>query len=559
MDSIQVEISPASYRERAEERVKLLWQQGVLSRLKNRDFRLWFPELRSEILDRLGWLDLPERSQKIIPQLKEFAEEIKEDGIEQVILLGMGGSSLAAEVFAHSWSSSGNPLTLRVLDSTHPQYVAQVGQECHNQKTLFIVSSKSGTTIETLSLFRYFWELKKRENEFPGSMFVAITDEGTPLEKLALERGFRAVFHGPSNVGGRFSALSVFGLLPAALLGLDLERLLSLARVEKAEIFKIKNQASKVYSQDVLVYPAFLGLEAPQRDKITFFTSPELESFPSWLEQLVAESLGKDEQGLIPAVQEPLEGQDINLADRLIVYFTLPGERNSSGQQRFEPLIMGGCPMITITLPDLYFIGAEMYRWEVCVAILGSMLKVHPFNQPDVVLSKVLTREMLEKESLLSSDMSSAAIFDERNLASSWEQWLNSIKPGDYVGIQAFLPPTKDIKELLQELRKLIISETKVAACLDFGPRFLHSTGQLHKGGPNKGVFLQLIDEPRENVLIPETPYSFAQLIRAQADGDYLALKQRGRRILRLNLGHEPAQGLVQLIRLVGARQDQTK
>ena len=197
MNSINLEIRPISYQEKVEERRQLLRRQGFLSRLQNRDFKLWFPELKPEILDRLGWLDLPERSAKIIPQLKKFAEEIKEDGIEQIILLGMGGSSLAVEVFAHSWASLNAPIPLQVLDSTHPRIVAQVGQEGQNHKTLFIVSSKSGTTIETLSLFRYFWELKKRESEFPGSMFVAITDEGTPLEKLALERGFRAVFQGP--------------------------------------------------------------------------------------------------------------------------------------------------------------------------------------------------------------------------------------------------------------------------------------------------------------------------------------------------------------------------
>jgi len=553
MNSINLEIRPISYQEKVEERRQLLRRQGFLSRLQNRDFKLWFPELKPEILDRLGWLDLPERSAKIIPQLKKFAEEIKEDGIEQIILLGMGGSSLAVEVFAHSWASLNAPIPLQVLDSTHPRIVAQVGQEGQNHKTLFIVSSKSGTTIETLSLFRYFWELKKRESEFPGSMFVAITDEGTPLEKLALERGFRAVFHGSPDVGGRFSALSVFGLLPAALLGIDLEKLIEVAHEEKKEIFNLAQPSPEVSRRDVLIYPALLGSMVAQRDKITFFASSELVSFLDWLEQLLAESLGKDGQGLIPIIQEPALEPGMIGPDRLIINFALSGDKDLASSAMSELLTKVDCPQLFITLPDIYCLGAEMFRWEVSVALLGSILGVHPFNQPDVALAKVLTREMLEKGFSSSSPLPAVALDKEKDLVAQWGQWLESIEPGDYVGLQAFLPPTEDTKDLLSELRKIILTTTKAPTSLGFGPRFLHSTGQLHKGGPNKGVFLQLIDSPEEEVPIPETPYSFGQLIRAQADGDFLALKQRGRRVLRVHLGEEAGQGLAQLIRIVSA------
>jgi len=494
---------------------------------------------------------LPERSRVILPRLKEFAAEIMEDGVEEIILLGMGGSSLAAEVLADSWNSRRNSLSLRVVDSTHPSFIKDISQACARRKTLFIVASKSGTTLETLSLFRYFWELKSQEENFPGSHFVAITDEGTPLEKLALERGFRAVFQGPADVGGRFSALSVFGLLPAALVGIEIEELLNLARRERDRIFSGSDQVLDLEPGNALIYPALLSLLAEARDKLTFFTSTELRNFPDWLEQLIAESLGKDGQGLIPVAREPIFPPSYYQPDRLFIYLGLKHSRQNAERETLTSLVEAGHPLLEIYFPGVEYLGAEMFRWEVCVALLGSMMKVHPFNQPDVVLAKVLTREMLEKESPSFPELESIPVTDEQKVMSSWAKWLESIKPGDYICLQAFLPPTDDIIARLQQIRRMIISQTKTATCLGFGPRFLHSTGQLHKGGPNKGMFLQLFDEPAEDLPIPETPYSFYQIIRAQADGDFLALKQRGRRVLRINLGPEAARGLAVLERLI--------
>ena len=551
MNLWQVRIRPKKLEVEVEERVKRFQQENLLRRLQQRDFRLWSSRLLPEITDRLGWLDLPERSRVILPRLKEFAAEIREDGVEAVYLLGMGGSSLAAEVLAATWKSQPDSLPLRVVDSTHPTFIKEISQNCADRKTLFIVASKSGTTLETLALFRYFWELKSQEENFPGSHFVAITDEATPLEKLALERGFRAVFHAPADVGGRFSALSVFGLLPAALVGINLEELVELARQERNRIFSESSPPSKKAEDDVLNYLAFFSLLGEARDKLTFFTSRKLESFPDWLEQLISESLGKDGQGLVPVSREPSLSSPAYSADRAFIYLGLKDESPAFSLEKLSFQAEDGPPLLEIYLPDLIYLGAEMFRWEVCVALLGSWLGVHPFNQPDVVLAKVLTREMLEKESISIPKSESIRITEENKLKASWATWLASLQPGDYISLQAWLPPTADILGRLQQIRKIILAKTGTATCLGFGPRFLHSTGQLHKGGPNKGVFLQLIDEPEDDLPVPETPYSFGRLIRAQADGDFLALKQRGRRVLRINLGPEVAQGLALLERLI--------
>ncbi|MCD6193624.1 MAG: hypothetical protein J7L26_09180 [Candidatus Aminicenantes bacterium] len=551
MNLWQVKIRPKKLEVEVEERVKRFQQENLLRRLQQRDFRLWSSRLQPELTDRLGWLDLPERSQVILPRLKEFAAEVREDGVEEVYLLGMGGSSLAAEVLAATWKSQPDSLPLRVVDSTHPTFIQEISQTCAGRKTLFIVASKSGTTLETLALFRHFWELKSQEENFPGSHFVAITDEGTPLEKLALERGFRAVFHGPADVGGRFSALSVFGLLPGALVGLDVEELVERAREEKNRIFGLAEESDESMVAHVLNYLAIFALLAETRDKLTFFTSRKLESFPDWLEQLIAESLGKNGQGLVPVAREPVGSSSTYSADRVFIYLGLKNELANSLPEELGFQAETQPPLLEIYLPDIICLGAEMFRWEVCVALLGALLGVHPFNQPDVVLSKVLTREMLEKESTSIPESESIRITEENKLKASWATWLASLQPGDYISLQAWLPPTADILGRLQQIRKIILAKTGTATCLGFGPRFLHSTGQLHKGGPNKGVFLQLIDEPEDDLPVPETPYSFGRLIRAQADGDFLALKQRGRRVLRINLGPEVAQGLALLERLI--------
>jgi len=493
-----------NYKHGVEERLESWKKINFIRRINNRDQTLWFSAPVPEISDRLGWMILPEIMYSHAERLISLADRVRNEGIHHLILLGMGGSSLAPEVFQKTFGTSPGYPELTVLDTTHPGAVRALEERIDLTRTLFLVSSKSGTTLETISLFRYFWEKVSQIDESPGKHFMAITDEDTPLMNIAQSRNFSHIFIAPGDVGGRFSALSFFGLVPAALIGVDIVRLIDRAWAASENCsFSVPERESSA-----LVLGAALGEIAMNRDKLTLFTSPGISDFPLWLEQLIAESTGKDGKGIIPIVGEPFVPVNSYGKDRFFVAFFLNGDRNERFERQIAALEKKEHPVIRINLNDKYDLGREIYRWEFAVAAASAILKIHPFNQPDVQLAKELARaEMEEKQGKGMQEEhqeETISVRDRKRLAEGIRSWLGQAQTGDYVAINAYLQPEKKVTTALQEIRGELLRKTSLATTIGFGPRFLHSTGQLYKGGPNKGLFLQIVDEPRRDLSIPE-------------------------------------------------------
>jgi transaldolase/glucose-6-phosphate isomerase len=525
------------------------WRRaGFGHRLWAKDPTLWSPTPVPELANRLGWLTLHDASELDLDRLRDFAREVAAEGTTDIVLLGMGGSSLAPEVFQATFGNVAGFPSLHVLDSTHPDAVCSLERRIDLDRTLFLVSSKSGTTLESLSFFRHFWARVARAAGGAGRRFVAITDPGTPLEKLGTERRFRHVFQAPPDVGGRYSALSVFGTVPAALIGIDVHQLLERAsRMAEAASFSVTEPANPA-----LVLGAALGeLAAGGRDKVTFLTSQRLAAFPAWLEQLIAESTGKNGKGIVPIAGEPPAGPASYGSDRFFVSLTLDGDADAGTAPAMRALEGASFPVGHFRLADPYDLAQEILRWEIAVAAAGAVLGIQPFDQPDVQLAKDLARQAMASTPATGStagapdDTVPAA--DTVRLRRTLGDLLGSAREGDYLAVQAYLAPDEQTTRAIDTLRAAVRDRTRIATTAGYGPRFLHSTGQLHKGGPNSGIFLQLIDEPREDLPIPETEYTFGRLIRAQAKGDHQALVQRGRRVLSVNLGPDAAAGLEQL------------
>ena len=455
----------------------------------------------------------------------------------------MGGSSLAPEVLSLVFSSlRQDGMTFSILDSTDPAQVLGTDKANPPGETLYIISSKSGGTTEVNAMFNYFWERTGHD----GSHFVAITDPGTTLEALANAKNFRKTFHASPSVGGRFSALGHFGMVPAALMGIDLDKILGRAAwmMEQcaANVIGARNPG--------LVLGAIIGQAAVDgRDKMTFLADEPVEPFCTWLEQLIAESSGKQGRGILPVEGEQVAQPGMYRADRLFVYFRREGNFDSS----VKALQEAGHPCLIINIEDPYDLGAEFYRWEVAIAVACYVLGVNAFNQPDVQDAKDRTKIKIDTYSHYGRFKEGQSIWEENgmqafstvhlketNLQNYLKKFLNGAGLGDYVAINAYLPRNPEMVALLSELRILIRNKTGCATTLGFGPRFLHSTGQMHKGGPNNGLFLQITSEPDKDLEIPGLKMSFGTLERAQAIGDYEALAARGRRILRLNL-HLPS------------------
>jgi transaldolase/glucose-6-phosphate isomerase len=545
-------------------RISALVAEDIPSRLWSHDPTLWTtdPAGQAEVRRRLGWLDLPRSSRAALKEIHDFVAAVRRDGLDRVLLLGMGGSSLCPEVLSLVFSSpgaSGEKLApalkaFAILDSTDPAQVLEASRQFPPAQTLYLVSSKSGGTAEINASFNYFWQLSGED----GTHFTAITDPGTTLEALANARGFRKTFHADPAVGGRYSALTHFGLVPAALMGIDLNRLLDRAawmmRQCAADVSGARNPG--------LVLGAVLGQAAVDgRDKLTLLADDAVAPLGAWLEQLVAESTGKFGKGILPVDAEA----DLSPAgygdDRLFVYLRREGSRDLL----VDDLRSAGFPVLVFDIPDPYGFGAEFYRWEVATAVACSILGVNAFDQPDVQDSKDRTRAKIaefarekkfaEGTPLWIKDGMSA--FSPLPLAGSDREsilpaFLGLAKKNDYVAINAYLPRNSEMVTLLQELRSNIGKSTGLATTVGFGPRFLHSTGQLHKGGPDEGLFLQITADPLEDVEIPTQAMSFGTLERAQALGDYEALASRGRRILRLHLS-SPA-SLKDLVAMVESR-----
>lgn len=539
------------YQEKVKNRLKIWRDIGFNRRLWSKDPTLWVEKSVPEITDRLGWLTMPEMMHDQVEDLFSFAEEIKSEGIRNVVLLGMGGSSLAPDVFQNIFGNKNGYPQLIVLDSTHPSTIKSVEDKIDLSKTLFLVSSKSGTTIETLSLFKYFWKKIQPINKNSGQHFVAITDYGTPLMKLAEERGFRRIFTAPSDIGGRYSALTVFGLVPAALIGLDIRQILDQAWMmsESCAFCMLPDETPG------LELGATLGeLTEAGRDKVTFLTSPSITRFPIWLEQLIAESTGKDGKGIIPVTNEPAIETEFYEKDRLFVFLFIEKDDNQELEKLYQDISDAGHPIVRINMTEKMNLGQEIFRWEKAIAAAGAILGIHPFNQPNVELAKQLARQEMEKSKdnkQSKEDIETYSIENPEKLRETFKKWVGQAQVGDYVTIQAYLQYDQEIIETLQKIRLELTKRFKLATTSGFGPRFLHSTGQLHKGGPNTCLILQLVDEPAEQLEIPETEYNFNSLIQAQALGDYNALKQLNRRVLRINLKNDPIKGLSHILELI--------
>lgn len=564
-ENLTVELTlPEAGLARAVERRLGRWaEERLAERLWAKDPSLWAPAgepLPPELEDRLGWLDLPDADPG---ELAAFAEEVRRDGLRHAVLLGMGGSSLAPEVFHGVLGTRPGYPDLTVLDSTHPEAVRAVRQELEATggpaRTLFLVASKSGTTVETLSLFRYFWQEVADATGEPGGRFVAITDPGTPLAEMAGERGFRRVFLAPPDVGGRYSALSVFGLVPAAVGGLDLGRLFSRLGGLRERLRAPAPENPGLRLAATLAEAAL----AAGRDKLTFLSDAALAPLPAWIEQLVAESLGKDGRGIVPVAGEPVLGPGAYGPDRLFVSLEVDesggedgegGRSTRSGAESLDALAAAGHPVVRIALPDRHDLGGAMLLWEMATAAAGAALGVHPFDQPDVELAKRRAKEAMAGEGGVAG-VEEVPVYDEERLRRAVAEWLGDAGAASgghenglpYVALQAFLPPTPEIDHDLRELRLLVADRRGLATTAGYGPRFLHSTGQLHKGGPATGLFLQLVDEPAAEVPVPGAGHGFGELIRAQAVGDYRALAEAGRRVLRVQLGRDRAGGLARL------------
>jgi transaldolase / glucose-6-phosphate isomerase len=509
------------------DRVRRAVADNVAQRVWRKDVTLWGTAGTPEIEDRLGWLTVSEPMLEQAPDLHAFADDCRDAGFTDAVLLGMGGSSLGPEVIRRSFGEIPGALRLHVLDSTHPDVVLDAQDSLDLGKTLFVVSSKSGSTIETLSQYRYFKALARPDQ------FVAITDPGTPLADLASRDGFRRCFLNPSDIGGRYSVMSYFGLVPAALMGVNIEALLHRSQV--AEQMCAHYDSSE--SNSGLWFGATIGELARQgRDKLTFMISPPIESFGLWAEQLVAESTGKHGRGIVPVVDEPLsDSADAYGGDRVFVYrrnLEQPDERIDAA---IEQIAAAGHPTITLPAHGATDLGRIFFLTEFAVAVAGWALEINPFDQPNVQEAKDHTRRVLESGSV--PDVPIASDDDLRAL-------LADARPPHYVAILGYLPPSSELEEAVAELRGAIRSATGAATTFGYGPRYLHSTGQLHKGGPPTGRFLQLVNAPARDAEIPGAGYSFRTLIASQAAGDLETLRARGLPAQRVTVDGDPAEAV---------------
>ncbi len=558
------------YSDALEQGLTVIQEQDILKRLWKHDHTVWKPE-PDEITNRLGWLHVPAEMKEVVPELKRFADEIREAGFQYVVLLGMGGSSLAPDVFQTTFGSADRYPELFVLDSTDPGAILNLLEKIDIAKTIFIVSTKSGSTVETLSLFKFMYT--KIANavgvDQAGMHFVAVTDPGSNLEKLAKKDRFRRIFLNNPDIGGRYSALSYFGMVPAALIGMDIDALLdqalSVARASSEEVKVNENPAAKL--------GVALGeLAKAGRDKLTFIISQEIESFGDWVEQLMAESTGKEGKGILPVVGEVLAAPQTYGDDRVFVWLHLKGD--DSLAKAFESLIETGHPVIEIVLDDAYDIGGQFFLWEMATAIAGQRLGINPFDQPNVESAKVKAREMMAayqeqgqlpveaplfevdgiKVYTIASDIS-FPIEEEHgpSLKEIFNDFLGAADPGAYLTVQAYLPDTEETYQALSVLRHGLRDRAGIATTLGFGPRFLHSTGQMHKGDGGNGLFIQITSEKPADLAIPdeagddESSISFGVLIQAQALGDRRALQEEGRKVIRFHLQGDVRGGIQKL------------
>ena len=516
----------------------------------------------------LGWLTIVDEQLKEVPNLKKLATEIKKAKFRHAVLLGMGGSSLCVEVLRLTFGKFPGYPELHVLDSTDPAQVKAVEKKLDLKKTLCIVSSKSGSTLEPNIFKQYFYERIRQKvgDKEVGSHFIAITDPGSKMEQVAKDGGFRHIFPGVPSIGGRYSALSHFGTVPGAIMGLDLSKFLKITQ----KMVKACGPASAPEKNPGVILGTILGVAANHgRDKITVFTSPGISDLGAWLEQLIAESTGKVGKGIIPVDREKIGKPAVYGNDRVFAYLRLARENNRAMDAAVTALEKAGHPVVRIVLGTKFDLGQEFFRWEIATATAGSIIGINTFNQPDVEASKIETRKLtseyeatgkLPSEApffedqglkLFADEKNAAALKNNSNLAEVLRAHLGRIGAGDYFALLGYIQRNDAHEKSLQAIRHQARDAKKSATCLGFGPRFLHSTGQAYKGGPNTGVFLQLTCDDAFDIPVPGQKFTFGIVKAAQARGDFAVLSERDRRALRIHLGKNVKGDLAKLAKAV--------
>jgi len=538
-----------------EDKVRRLWERDA-SLWTNGDEGKW-----------LGWLSIVDEQQRSIRRFPNFSLEVKDAGFSHILLLGMGGSSLCPEVMSRSFGKIEGFPALHVLDSTDPAQIKTLENKIDPANTLFIVSSKSGSTLEPNIFKQYFFDRVRQVvgDDEVGNRFIAITDPGSKLRQEAEADRFRKIFLGVPSIGGRYSALSDFGLAPAAAMGVDVAKFLDRTH----EMVKVCGADVSARNNPGVILGALLGVAHNQgRDKTTIIASPGIHDLGAWLEQLLAESTGKSGKGLVPVDREPTASPETYGDDRVFVYLRLDADADAEPDVAMEAIKDAGQPIVRIAVEDVYNLGQEFFRWEIATAVAGSIIGINPFDQPDVEASKLATRKLTGEYEENGSLPAETPIFegdgiklfaDERNatalneaasessLHGYLEAHLDRLAEGDYFALLAYVEMNDNHETSLQSMRRAVRDRRRVATCLGFGPRFLHSTGQAYKGGPNTGVFLQITCEDAFDVPVPGQKYTFGVVKAAQARGDFEVLAARGRRALRVHLGADVKSGLQQL------------
>lgn len=560
METAGVSFLLGSYQSAVTNAVDKMRRSNIAARIWANDFHVWKPSPQ-EISNRLAWLHAPLETSANVKSIRASLEPFTNGSIEDVVLLGMGGSSLSAEVFNNIFGSAPGFPRLQILDTTDPQIIHDVAEKLNLAKTLFIVSSKSGSTLEIVSLFHYFYNLTAEKTGVSANEhFMFITDEGSPMLEQAWRLQLPYVFSNNPNIGGRYSALSLVGMIPAALIGVEIDKILQNALVvanqEKADFFSGKGDSTGCFLGAALGTLAQYG-----RDKLTLILPPSWGSFGDWLEQLIAESTGKEGKGILPVLNEPQMDVSSYGEDRVFVIFNHNEDDWSSWITR---LASAGHPVLKVRINGFYDLGGQMFLWEMATAVASHIMGINPFDQPDVEATKKYTKQMIAqfkinqtwpetKPSLAEGDCEIYGEISGSNIFVALKNFLSSSPQNAYAGLQVYLSPSTEINEALDALRAAILRRSRMAVTVGYGPRYLHSTGQLHKGDAGRGMFIQLTGENILDVEIPDalcergSSLTFGQLKAAQGEADRLALMDKGRKIIRIHWKKDPVAGLKNL------------
>ena len=538
-------------------------QQQVVKRIWRKDATLWKTDAKAQenIRSSLGWLTVTDEMLGVANELMEYADSIRQRGFKHVMVLGMGGSSLCPEVLTRSFGHRSGFPELLVLDSTDSDFIEGLAHAINADKTLFVVASKSGSTIEPTVFYKFWYDYLAQLNSTPGQNFIAITDPSSPLLATASELKFQRAFLNQTDIGGRFSALSYFGMVPAALAGIDINKFLSRAKNAEQSCSPVMPAEANPGLQ---LGTAISAAATSGRDKLTLVIDDQISSLGLWIEQLVAESTGKEGKGILPVAGESLGDPSVYSADRFFVSISI-GDVDEETNRKLDALSAAGHPVVRRTLDDVYDLASEFFVWEFATACAGWRLGINPFDQPDVQLAKQATSDVLlvfkEQKQLpalkevAKDDLLTLFVDDERSATDSvgtvLAAHLAQVKPGDYVAVLAYIEETPETQLLLTQLQNTLRDKTRCAATSGYGPRYLHSTGQLHKGGPSTGVFIEIIANDEGELPIPGEGYSFSVLKRAQALGDFRALAGKDRRVLGIDIGSNGLKALKRLVQLI--------